>query len=203
MTRTVLLATRSAGKLRELGPLFTAAGFEVRSLDDAGVEATEMEERVEEYETFEENALAKARYFRALVGGIVVADDSGLMVDALGGAPGVRSRRWSGEGSLSGVELDEANNARLLSALRGVSDRRARYVCAAALVDGAGEEVRLGETRGRIVDARRGSAGFGYDPYFLSEELGVTFGEASREAKEVVSHRGRAFRALIDVMVER
>lgn len=203
MRGPVLLATRSPGKLKELRPLFSAAGFEVLSVEDAGIAESEMEERVEEFETFQENALAKARYFYGLIGGMVVADDSGLVVEVLGGAPGVKSKRWSGEEGLRGLALDEANNRKLLSLLRGVSNRRARYVCAAALVDGSGEVVRVGETCGEIVDERRGTGGFGYDPYFLSEELGVTFGEATREAKEEVSHRGRAFRALIEVMVER
>lgn len=203
MSGPILLATRSTGKLKELRPLFGAAGFDVVSLAEAGIAESALEDRVEEFETFEENALAKARYFHGLIGGTVVADDSGLVVEALGGAPGVRSKRWSGDLDLEGVALDEANNAKLLSLLRGVSERRAKYVCAAALVDGSGELVRVGETSGEIVDERRGEGGFGYDPYFLSDELGMTFGEASRESKEAVSHRGRAFRALLGVVSER
>jgi len=197
---SVLLATRSAGKLHELQPLFTAAGFTIRRLDDARIDGSPDEDLIEAFDTFEENALAKARYFHVLVGGPVVADDSGLVVDALGGEPGVRSKRWSGRADLAGKALDEANNAKLLASLRGAEDRRARYVCAAAYVDDERELVRSGETAGVIVDARCGAQGFGYDPYFLSAELGVTFGEASREAKEGVSHRGRAFRTLIDAL---
>lgn len=196
----ILLATRSAGKLHELEPLFTAAGFSVRSLGDTAIDESADEDAIEAFDTFEENALAKARYFHVSYGGPVVADDSGLVVEALGGAPGVRSKRWSGRGDLTGQALDDANNARLLESLRGISDRRARYVCAAAYVDGDRELVRVGETWGVIVDTARGAQGFGYDPFFLSGELGVTFGEASREAKEAVSHRGRAFRELLDAL---
>jgi XTP/dITP diphosphohydrolase len=196
----ILLATRSAGKLHELEPLFAAAGLPILSLGDTVITEAQDEEAIEAFETFEENALAKARYFHVLYGGPVVADDSGLAVEALGGAPGVRSKRWSGRGDLTGRALDEANNARLLESLRGVSDRRARYVCAAAYVDDDHELVRVGETAGVIVDSPRGAHGFGYDPYFVSGELGVTFGEAPREAKEAVSHRGRAFRALLDAL---
>ena len=200
MSEPILLATRSAGKLRELEPLFAAAGFTVRSLADAGVDASAAEDTLEAFPTFEENALAKARHFHAVVGGRVVADDSGLAVRALDDAPGVHSKRWSGRADLHGHALDEANNALLLASLRGIADRRARYVCAAALVDGARELVCRGETTGRIVDVPRGAEGFGYDPYFLSDELGMTFGEASRDAKENVSHRGRAFRALLALL---
>lgn len=197
----ILLATRSAGKLHELEPLFAAAGLAVRNLGDTPIVESADEDAIEAFDTFEENALAKARYFHVLYGGPVVADDSGLAVEVLGGAPGVRSKRWSGRGDLTGRALDEANNARLLDSLRGVTDRRARYVCAAAYVDEDRELVRVGETAGVIVDMARGTQGFGYDPYFLSGELGVTFGEASREKKEAVSHRGRAFRALVDALL--
>lgn len=194
----VVLATRSEGKLRELKPLFADAGIAVEDLRQAGLAPAADEEAVESFDTFEANAVAKARYFHALTGRPVVADDSGLEVMALSGKPGVRSRRWSGRTDLSGQPLDDANNARLLEALVGMDRPPARYVCAAAYFDGVREEVALGDTAGTIVRDPRGAGGFGYDPYFLSDELGVTFGESSREAKEVVSHRGRAFRALIE-----
>ncbi|MGQ0648679.1 MAG: non-canonical purine NTP pyrophosphatase [Gemmatimonadaceae bacterium] len=198
MRRDVLLATRSEGKLHELEPLFAAAGFRVRTLSQASIVESPNEELVEAFETFEENALAKARYFFALAGGMpVVADDSGLCVVALGDTPGVRSKRWSGRVDLSGVALDNANNAKLVDSLRGVDDRRARYVCAAAWCDGATEAVARGETSGRLLAAPRGSGGFGYDPYFWSDDLAATFAEVSREAKADVSHRGRAFRELL------
>ena len=194
----MLLATRSQGKLRELRPLFAAAGLAVQDLREAGVGATPDEDVVEAFETFEANALAKARYFHALTGRPTVADDSGLEVEALSGQPGVRSKRWSGRTDLTGQALDDANNARLLAALLDVAEPKARYVCAAAYCDGLREEVVRGETSGTIVRDARGGEGFGYDPYFLSAELGATFGESSREAKELVSHRGRAFRELLE-----
>jgi XTP/dITP diphosphohydrolase len=194
----VLLATRSEGKLRELRPLFEAAGIAVADLRDASLPPSSDEDAVEAFDTFEANALAKARYFHALTGRPVVADDSGLEVVALRGQPGVRSKRWSGRTDLSGQALDDANNTRLLEALRDIAEPEARYVCAAAYCDGVREEVMRGETAGVIVRDARGEHGFGYDPYFLSVELGATFGESSREVKERVSHRGRAFRALLE-----
>ena len=195
-----LLATRSAGKLRELEPLFTRAGIQVMTLDRAGIPESADESDIEAFATFEENALAKARYFRDLTGLPTFADDSGLEVHALGGLPGVRSKRWSGRDDLAGVALDEANNARLVQALRGETARGARYVCVAALATTAGELVRRGEVEGEIIGEPRGDGGFGYDPFFFSTELGVTFGEASLIEKERVSHRGRAFRALLAAM---
>src|SRR5688500_14223059 len=195
---SVLLATRSEGKLRELRPLFEVAGIAVADLRDAALPPSPDEDAVEAFDTFEANALAKARYFHALTGRPVVADDSGLEVVALRGQPGVRSKRWSGRTDLSGQALDDANNTRLLEALRDIAEPEARYVCAAAYCDGVREEVMRGETAGVIVRDARGEHGFGYDPYFLSVELGATFGESSREVKERVSHRGRAFRALLE-----
>ena len=198
-----LIATRSAGKLRELRELFGRVGLSVIDLDEAGVPRSADEEDLESAETFEENALAKAHYFADRTGRPVIADDSGLEVAALGGRPGVRSKRWSGRTDLAGPALDAANSARLLESLRGSTSREARYVCAAAFVDGGTELTREGRTSGVIVDAPRGNGGFGYDPYFLSDELGKTFAEASLEEKERVSHRGRAFRALIAALGER
>ena len=199
----LLIATRSSGKLRELRALFHRFDIAVVDLVEAGLEVGADEDDLESADTFEENALAKARYFAARAKRAVVADDSGLEVDALGGQPGVRSKRWSGRGDLAGLALDEANNARLLEVLRGVTNRRARYVCVAAFVDGATELTGRGESSGVILDRPRGRGGFGYDPYFLSDELGTTFAEASVEEKEAVSHRGRAFRALIAAIQSR
>ena len=196
----LLLATRSAGKLRELRPMFADAGIDAVGLDEARIEERAEEDTLECYETFEENALAKARYFCMRSGLPTVADDSGLEVRALDGRPGVHSKRWSGRTDLRGQALDDANNAKLLEALRDVGDRRARYVCVAAFTDGRRELLRRGETSGRIVNVPSGDHGFGYDPFFVSDELGVTFGEAPREAKERVSHRGRAFRALLGAL---
>lgn len=197
----VLLATRSAGKLRELRPLFAAAGFDVVDLADVGLVETPEEDSLERFDTFEENARAKAHYFHERSGGMpTVADDSGLEVLALGGRPGVRSKRWSGRADLKGQALDDANNAKLLVELRGVADRRARYVCVACFVDGSVELSRRGEVEGRIADEPAGDGGFGYDPYFVSAERGRSFGELSREEKEAISHRGRAFRALVGAL---
>jgi XTP/dITP diphosphohydrolase len=203
VTRRLLLATRSAGKLRELEPLFAEAGFEALTLNQAGIAESADEDLIEAYDTFEENALAKVRYFQPLASGLpVVADDSGLAVHALGGAPGVRSKRWSSRKDLTGQELDDANNAKLLRELADKADWSAHYVCAAAFADGKREFVCRGETSGVIVETPVGIGGFGYDPYFLSDDLGVTFGEADRVSKEHVSHRGRAFAALVRAMHE-
>lgn len=205
VARLVVVATRNPGKLRELRPLLAAAGWEPIDLDAAGIaEDPAAEEHIESFDSFEANALAKARHFAALAGGHpVLADDSGLAVAVLGGAPGVRSKRWSGRHDLSGRALDAANNARLLAALQGEPDRRAAYLCAAAWVDGRGELVRVGRVDGRIVEAGQGEEGFGYDPYFLADELGRTFGQSRREEKERISHRGRAVRALLAALADR
>jgi len=199
----ILIATRSEGKLRELRPLFAAHGFHAIDLADANVPESAAEDDLEAFDTFEENALAKARYFYRLTRQPTVADDSGIAVVALGGGPGVRSKRWSGRLDLFGQALDDENNRLLLAKLRdvhGADERRASYVCAAAFVDESHEVVRRGEVHGHVIGSPRGASGFGYDPYFFSDELGMTFGEASREAKEIVSHRGRAFRALLDAV---
>lgn len=200
---SLLIATRSGGKLRELRELFRGAGIAVVDLVEAGIAVTADEDDLESADTFEENALAKARYFARRANRAVVADDSGLEVDALGGQPGVRSKRWSGRAELSGLALDEANNARLLGALHGSANRTARYVCVAAFVEGSVELTCRGTSSGVIVDDPRGRGGFGYDPYFLSDELGKTFAEASVEEKERVSHRGRAFRGLMAALRSR
>ena len=201
--RRILLATRSKGKLRELSGILAEAGLTGITLDDAGITETADEEHIECFETFEENSLAKARYFHRLSGMPAMADDSGLSVISLGGAPGVYSKRYSGRADLSGQALDDANNAKLLAELEGRRDVSAKYVCAAAYIDAEIEEVALGETFGRIVREPRGENGFGYDPYFFSAELDQTFGEASTDAKQVVSHRGRAFRALVQALRQR
>lgn len=192
-----MLATRSDGKLRELLPLFDAAGFDVVDLVGAGIPEQREEDDLEHADTFEENALSKARYFQRLSGLPTVADDSGIEVSALDGAPGVRSKRWSDRADLQGQALDDANNALLLGRLERATDRSARYVCAVAYCDAAAEFTERGETAGSITREPRGSGGFGYDPYFLSSDLGRTFAEVSREEKSRVSHRGRAFAKLL------
>ncbi|MGQ0640728.1 MAG: non-canonical purine NTP pyrophosphatase [Gemmatimonadaceae bacterium] len=193
----VVLATRSAGKLRELVPLLESAGFRPRTLSEIGVQPHPAEDAVERFGSFRENAIAKARYFFQCCGGLaVLADDSGLEVVALGGAPGVHSKRWSGRSDLAGAALDQANNAKLLAALHGASDRSARYVCEAAWADASGVHVARGECAGHITEVPRGGNGFGYDPYFFSSELKKTFGEATLIEKARVSHRANAIRAL-------
>ena len=201
--RRILLATRSKGKLRELHGILASAGISGITLDDAGITESPDEEHIEAFDTFEENALAKARYFSQKSGMPTMADDSGLSVKALGGEPGVFSKRYSGRHDLSGQDLDDANNAKLLTALKSVDDTSASYSCAAAFVDDRGELVTMGQTHGHIIEEARGGEGFGYDPYFFSTELGKTFGEANVAEKEAVSHRGRAFRALVAALRER
>ena len=200
----IVLATRNEGKKRELLPLLAPLGARIVTLDEAGVSVSVEEEGIEAHPTFEENALAKARWFFAQSGLPCVADDSGLAVDALDGQPGVRSRRWSGSGD--GPGQDAANNALLVASLAaadagGSRGRGARYVCAAAFAGDGRELVCRGETLGFILDEPRGEGGFGYDPYFWSPELGRTFAEATVEEKARVSHRGRAMRALCAALV--
>jgi XTP/dITP diphosphohydrolase len=195
--RSVLLATRSDGKIRELRALFESAGIGVIDLNAANIPKTPAEDALESAATFEENALGKALYFHRVSGLPTVADDSGIMVAALGGAPGVHSKRWSARPDLSGRALDDANNSLLLQRLEHSADRRARYVCAAAFCDAAWELVERGEVLGGITRAPRGRNGFGYDPYFESAELGRTFGEITMDEKASVSHRTRAFSKLL------
>lgn len=198
-----VLATRSAGKLRELRMLFARYEMDVTDLVTLGVPETPDEDGIESYDTFEENALAKAAHFHAVTGLAAFADDSGLVVPVLGGAPGVRSRRWGARPGVEGSALDSANNARLLAELRRARAElpaAAEYVCAAAFVSEGRSVVRVGRTAGVIVAEGRGRGGFGYDPYFESAELGVTFGEAPPGAKLSVSHRRRAFEELLDAL---
>lgn len=199
--RSLILATRSVGKVRELMPLLAQFGWTALTLDEAGIPVSKAEDDLEVFTTFEANALAKARYFARHSGVAVVADDSGLVVNALDGRPGVQSKRWSGS-TLEGDALDVYNNrflqARLdEAAVLGRTERDAAYVCAAACVWGDREWVAVGETAGRILREPVGSGGFGYDPYFWSNELGATFAAVERDAKAEVSHRGRAFRRLL------
>jgi XTP/dITP diphosphohydrolase len=196
--RTWLLATRSEGKLRELRPLFAARSIDVVDLPDIGLAESPIEESLETHATFEDNALAKARHFHSVSGRPTVADDSGLVVPALDGRPGVLSKRWSGRADLTGKALDDENNRLLLRSLEKTHDRSAYYVCAAAYVDGGRELVCRGEVHGTILDVGRGDGGFGYDPYFFSTELGRSFGEVTADEKARVSHRARAFAALIE-----
>jgi XTP/dITP diphosphohydrolase len=187
----VVVATRNRGKLREIVPLVAPLGFELHTIDDVAPDARLDEDGV----TFEDNALAKARQASAATGLPAIADDSGLEVDALDGAPGVYSARYAGEPSDDG-----RNNGKLLEALRGVAPdaRRARFRCVAAFVDPArGVEItRAGACEGEILGAPRGDGGFGYDPLFLLPGLGRTMAELPLDEKNRLSHRAAAFRAL-------
>lgn len=180
----VYCATSNPGKLREFQ--LAAPDFEVRALPDPPPPPEE------HGATFEANAIEKALAYGAHTGGYLFADDSGLEVDALGGAPGVHSARYAGPSA-----TDEANNALLLNRLRGIENRAARFVCVIALVrSGALIKTFRGTVEGRIIDAPRGSGGFGYDPLFYCEAFGCTFGEAAIEQKMLVSHRAQALEAM-------
>jgi XTP/dITP diphosphohydrolase len=201
----LVLATRSPHKAREVREILATAGeFELVSLADLGLPPSSEEDALEHFETFRQNALAKARYFAAKTELPVLADDSGLRVDALDGDPGVRTKRFSGRNDLRGQDLDDANNALLLDKLGAVPDggRGAHYVCAAVLVTTTGAELTaIGTFVGRIAYEPRGSGGFGYDPIFLplgpdGHVADHTVAELSAEEKNRLSHRGRAFRAL-------
>ncbi len=202
------MGTRSAGKAREIRSLLAGLPFEVQFPADWFLDRLPEEEDLESGTTYAENAVLKARYFAERARGQIatVADDSGLEVDALDGAPGVHSARWAGAGTTDAAQ-DARNNAKLVAALRGVPEKRrtARYRCVVAFLDRLNGTPELVEAtcEGRIILEPRGTGGFGYDPYFFCPELGVTFGEASLPAKERVSHRGRAFRALAEMLLRR
>jgi XTP/dITP diphosphohydrolase len=199
----LLFATRSAGKQREVRRVLEAAGHEVVFPDDVGLSESPAENGLEIADSFETNARLKAEYFARRTGLPTVADDSGLEVLSLGGEPGVRSKRWAGA-SGSPREIDQANNAELTRRLRGAPGhrRRARYRCVLVLLrtPSAIPEVFDGTCNGTIVEEPRGEGGFGYDPYFLSDDLGKTFGEATGAEKDRISHRGRALEALLGAL---
>ncbi|MDR2710105.1 MAG: RdgB/HAM1 family non-canonical purine NTP pyrophosphatase [Burkholderiales bacterium] len=185
----LVLASNNEGKCREFAQLLSPLAIDVVTQASLGV--TEADEP---YATFVENALAKARHASRHTGLPALADDSGLCVEALNGAPGVLSARYAGE-----PKSDARNNARLIEQLQGATDRCAYYVCALVLVRDADDPAPLiacGEWRGEIIDAPRGSNGFGYDPYFLLPD-GRTAAEMAAEEKNAVSHRGMATRELM------
>jgi XTP/dITP diphosphohydrolase len=194
----VVLASRNRGKLREIVPLLAGLGFDLVTVDEVAPDC----ELREDADTFEDNALAKARQAARATGLAAIADDSGLEVDALDGAPGVYSARYAGSPS-----DDARNNAKLLAALRDVpaSRRRARFRCVAVFVDaGAGVElIRSGSCEGEILEQPRGDLGFGYDPLFLIPALGRTMAELPLEQKNRLSHRASAFRALAETLAQR
>lgn len=199
----LIVATRSAHKLREIRTLLRdVPHLRIVDLGDAGLRESAEEEEIEAFQTFEENALAKARFFHEKTGLPTVADDSGLEVDALDGAPGVHSRRFAPSGvARSRREQDQANNEHLLKQLEDVPlpERSARFVCVAALVSsGKKDRTFRGTAEGLILDRPRGWGGFGYDPLFLDRAFGKTFAELEPNQKSDRSHRGAAFRALAE-----
>jgi XTP/dITP diphosphohydrolase len=201
----LLVATRSDHKLREIRQIFPPElGFRFLDLDDASIPESPVEDELELFDTFEANALAKARYFTARARLPVLADDSGLCVDSLGGAPGVRTKRFSGRSDLSGLDLDRANNQHLLDRLAHIRDperRTAHYVCVIAVVTPAGDEyVHRGTVEGIILPAPRGLGGFGYDPLFFLPELDATFAEVPPAVKNRLSHRARALHASLPTL---
>ena len=193
----VVLATNNAKKLAELRRIVGEAAPDIEVLGLADV--ADYPEPPETERTFEGNALLKARACVAATGLPALADDSGLVVDVLNGMPGVRSARWAGPDA-----NDEANNELLLRQLADVpdADRTARFVCAMALVlpDGT-EQVRLGDMSGRIAARSVGDNGFGYDPLFVADGNTVTNGELDATAKDAISHRGKAVRAIVPVLI--
>ena len=193
----LIIASGNAGKLREIRAILGGKFDEILSMKEAGID----HETVEDGATFQENAYKKAYEIAQISGCPALADDSGICVDALGGAPGVYSARFCGRHG-----DDEANNRLLVEKLRGVENRKAHYVCAIALVypntveNGCTKGNALfseGIMDGEIIDEPRGSGGFGYDPYFYLEEYGLTAAEISAEEKNRISHRAKALKALL------
>ncbi|HKP87670.1 MAG TPA: RdgB/HAM1 family non-canonical purine NTP pyrophosphatase [Blastocatellia bacterium] len=184
----VLLATTNKGKILELRRILGGLGVDVVGLEDC-----ESTEEIETGSTFAENALLKARHYSKLSGLPTIADDSGLEVEALGGAPGLRSARYAGPEA-----TDSERVTKLLDEMKSLppESRAARFVCAAAIAWDGGERVFTDEARGIVLDTPRGHDGFGYDPVFYYEPLAKTFAELTPSEKDEVSHRGRAFRQL-------
>lgn len=194
---TLYCASTNPGKLREFrlaAERFAGGRILVEPLRGlAGIPAC-----IEDGTSFEENAVKKAIHYSKYATGLLFADDSGLEVVALSGEPGVYSARYAGEGA-----SDEENNRLLLRKLQGEADRRAQFVCVIALAE-SGRLIRTfrGVVEGRVVDAPRGTNGFGYDPLFFYEPFGCTFGEASLERKMQVSHRGRALAQMLEFVTQ-
>ena len=191
----LVLASGNPGKLREFGELLAPLGIDVVPQDALGVPEAD-----EPHATFVENALAKARNASRHARLPALADDSGICVAALDGEPGVHSARFAGE-----PKSDQRNNAKLVALLQGRPDRRAHYYCVVVLVRHAGDPEPLiaeGRWHGEVIDAPRGSGGFGYDAHFLLPDLGRTAAELSPEQKHAVSHRGKALRRLLGLLRE-
>ncbi|TPQ39873.1 RdgB/HAM1 family non-canonical purine NTP pyrophosphatase [Cupriavidus pinatubonensis] len=189
----LVLASNNAGKLREFGALLAPLGFDVVPQGELGVPEAE-----EPFATFVENALAKARHASLLAGMPALADDSGICVQALDGAPGVYSARYA---QMAGKpKSDQANNLHLISQLAGKLNRRAHYYCVLVFVRHAADPCPIiaeGVWHGEVVDAPRGAGGFGYDPHFMLPDLGKTAAELPAEEKNAVSHRALALRSLV------
>lgn len=186
----IVVASGNKAKLREIAQIFQ--GYDILSMQEAGF----TDDIEENGATFEENALIKARAVSRALGVNALADDSGICVEALGGAPGVHSARFCGRHG-----DDAANNALLLEKLKGVpqNQRRAYFESCVALCFADGREITAsGRTYGRILEKAEGEGGFGYDPLFYSDELEMSFGVASAEQKNAVSHRGKALAALAE-----
>ena len=188
----LVIASNNPGKLREFQFLLQPLGIEVLTQSQLGISEAE-----EPHVTFVENALAKARHVSLLSGLPALADDSGICVAALGGAPGVLSARYAGDDPKS----DQKNNAKLLQDMQGVTDRRAHYYCVLVLLHRADDPQPLiaeGEWHGEIAHEERGDGGFGYDPLFWLPEFGKMSSELSRDEKRAISHRGKALKVLLE-----
>ena len=191
-----MLATGNAGKLREMAALLAPVGLRLTAQGELGIAAA-----AETAVTFVENALQKARHASAAAGLPAIADDSGLVVPALGGAPGVRSARYAGDDA-----TDAQNNRKLIGALADIEDRSAWFYCALVFIERPEDPAPLlatGLWRGRIIDQPRGEGGFGYDPHFLVPHLDRTSAELAPEEKNALSHRGQAVAALLQRLRER
>ncbi len=191
MTQTLVLASNNSGKLAEFAQLLAPLGFHLKPQGDLNIPEAE-----EPFGTFVENALAKARHASQLSGLAALADDSGICVPALGGAPGVQSARYAGE-----PRSDAANNAKLVREIAQYNDKSAYYYCVLVVVRHAADPQPIiadGVWHGSLIEQPRGQGGFGYDPHFFLPRLGKTAAELSAEEKNSVSHRGQALRALIN-----
>ena len=191
MTQSLVLASNNAGKLAEFAQLLAPLGFAIKAQRELDIPEAE-----EPFGTFVENALAKARHASQLSGLPALADDSGICVPALGGAPGVQSARYAGE-----PRSDAANNAKLVSDIAAHADKSAYYYCVLVMVRHADDPQPIiadGVWHGQLIEQPRGQGGFGYDPYFFLPSLGKTAAELSAEEKNNLSHRGQALRALIN-----
>ncbi|MFC5474181.1 RdgB/HAM1 family non-canonical purine NTP pyrophosphatase [Paraherbaspirillum soli] len=191
MSRTLVLASNNAGKLKEFSQMLAQVDFEVRPQGEFDVPEAD-----EPYLTFVENALTKARHASRLTGLPALADDSGVCVNALNGAPGVLSARYAGE-----PKSDAENNRKLIADLASHADKSAYYYCVLVFVRHADDPqpvIADGRWNGRIIAEARGAGGFGYDPYFLLEDLNKTAAELSPAEKNALSHRGQALRALVE-----